>query len=107
VSEYAIALFDVEGFIILDDEGKLYTNQTGGVSCNHPTATGTFLFGSIPEEIQLLTLDKCYLDELEIMKINHAFNMAGIPFVATSGEEAWLHGEYENKSAIATWENSD
>ena len=105
--EHPTALFDKEGFILLSDDGQWWTNQTGGVSCNHPVAQGEFQYHPIPRNIQRELVDRCYLDAGDISKLNYLFAQAGIPFVAESGEEAWVHGSLNGKPAIATWENSD
>ena len=114
--DHPTALYDKEGFIFLDTEGEWFTNQTGGVSCNHPVAQGRFVYKPIPVEIQRLTVDKCYLDSGDCAQLSYHFQQAGIPFTVDGGEEAWAtgtftildsDGEPEKVPAIAIWENSD
>jgi hypothetical protein len=113
--DHPTALYDKEGFIFLDTEGEWFTNQTGGVSCNHPVAQGRFVYQPIPRQIQRETVDKGYFDSGDRAKLDYLFNQAGIPFRVDGGEEAWATGTYtleqdgEKKEvpAIAIWENSD
>jgi len=108
--EDAACLFDHEGVIYLDNNGGWYTNQTGGVSCNHPKAQGRFVIYPIPEGVKRALYDCCYADDGELDQCDRAFREAGLPWKVDrcySNEEAWLHVNINGEPAILTWENSD
>lgn len=98
---------DIEGIILLKPTGKIYQNQTGCVSCNHSEAEGEWIPVKIPEEIQRRTCRDGSCDSFTAEIFNRHFAEAGVPFRVTDGEEAWLHGFYNEEPAIATWWNCD
>lgn len=104
-----------EGLILLHEEGRLYTNQTGGVMCNHPEARGFFAPVPVPNTIKELMCCQ-YLSEGDQedplwQKVTLAFAEAKCPFVPLHGEEAWLTGLISTdqgiRLAILTWPNCD
>lgn len=106
--EKPIDLYDDEGMIILDPSGKLYSNQTGGACCNHPTARGIFVPQAIPEFIKKEFWDQCYLSKAgvagcnELLKANYAgYRLTG------EGEEAWVRVKGLDFEGILVYENSD
>lgn len=103
---------DFEGengaLIILDETGNIFTNQTGGVCCNHPQARGRLVLLTVPTEIQTYCLNPYfdgnpggYLDALLCKYMDH------IKLRSDRQEEAWLRITYYNRDAILTWNNSD
>lgn len=103
----AIDLYDQEGLIRLSEDGQLYSNQTGGVCCNHPTARGFFEPMVIPEQIKGIFWDKCFADEEGISRANEILQQLAYPFRITGGEEAWLYVKGLGFDGILTYENSD
>lgn len=103
---------DCEGIIVLKSTGKVYVNQTGGISCNQSSAEGEWIPTPIPYTIQRRTCCRYFAassnsDQFEMDIINREFAEAGIPFKAVSGEEAWIEGFYKDQPAIVTWWNCD
>jgi hypothetical protein len=105
--EKPIDLYDVEGMIILDNNGKLYSNQTGGVMCGHPTARGVFQPMSVPQFIKDEFLDSMYCSEAGITKCNELLESINAPYRITGGEEAWVSVKGLDFEGILTYENSD
>lgn len=113
----AIPLWDgeSEGVIVISDAGELYTNQTGGVACNHPEARGTFIHLAVPEELQTFFCRSRaetggYLDDEEAAAVNAIFISNLMPMMLEPGarvEEAWVPVRYGLTSAILTWNNCD
>lgn len=104
-----------EGLIVLHDDGTLYTNQTAGVLCNHPTARGYLHPMPVPEAIKDICYDSVFLDPSQLDACDAALRDLGLPMrVDRQGrnEEAWLSvdlglGRYESTRGILAWENSD
>jgi hypothetical protein len=105
--ETPIDLYYTEGMIILDDNGQLYSNQTGGASCNHPIARGIFRPMVVPEFIKNEFWDQMYCSESGITKCNKMLKSIGADYRITGGEEAWVRVKGLDFEGILIYENSD
>ena len=120
------------GLIVLCGSGVFYTNQTGGLACNHPVAEGVFvpLDDGVGRPTQY-RLSQHFrgsweaLNEEDAKVIDTALKSGNLGFVSVSRKrlsestEAWVHVEldlskcgellsnFEDNKAILTWENSD
>jgi hypothetical protein len=85
------------GVIISAPTGFEYTNQVGGISCNHPRYEGIF----IPTSIVDVSCDRvggCYgtpIEEGRVGELNEAFRAHGIPVAVDrerlgQSEECWI-----------------
>jgi hypothetical protein len=122
---------DVPLLLIRDAQGETYEGQTGGVSCNHPKATG-FVVNILGAESLGEYLDGphhnqwCgFLDEDGLAALDEYLRGHRIPLRTTLGyyDEGWvsvsiedtaLYGPqwaylqpYEDRSAILVWNNCD
>lgn len=115
--------------LIEDHMGKTYRGQSGGVSCNHPEATG-ILFnlrkaGKLKELLDGPHHQRwCgYIDAEGAAEIDRYFTELGIPLRTSWGfhDEGWVYvtvqsiqdekwsylAPYEGRSGILIWNNCD
>lgn len=109
-----ITIYDLdhdEGLIVEAEGGTTYTNQTGGVCCNHPTAVGYWVPLWVPRAIQHICYDSSYLtaeEEEGVEKLLPTFLPGATVNREETNEEAWVHLILPgDQRAILTWENSD
>jgi hypothetical protein len=123
---------DLPLLIVEDLSGQTYEGQSGGVSCNHHSATGV-VFNIVGAQGLKEYLDGThharycgYIDEEGLAYIDGYFKSYGMPLHTTSGynEEGWISvtiaediemycsqwaylQPYEGRSAILVWNNCD
>lgn len=107
---------DEEGAILYtSDEGTPFTNQVGGYNCHHPIAK---IWDIEPVSIQKNLQDHftgpiyggwCGPNEFKME--SKAFIESQLEgFMLTENfenQEAWIHGIYNARKCIITWNNSD
>ena len=100
-----------EGLIVLAADGREYSNQTGGVLCDHPVATGVWVPLAVPSRIKEVCYDSTYPDRETLDTVDHILAVF-IPGARVDrdapNQEAWVHLLLpQGGRAILTWENSD
>lgn len=106
MEEEAHTLYNSTGILVFNDEGKLYTNQTGGVCCHHPEARGNFYPVDLPEEISDMLYG--YLGEEDFININHKLGKYGLWFrLDGTGEEGWWGVKVMGGDGVLIHPNSD
>lgn len=120
----AIFLDHYEGeltLIVQTSDGKKYTNQTGGCSCDHPVTRGYIIqLNGNSSALSAACNYSCYVDESNLLKVQRILDntdLQGLRLKVTHGmnQEAWLQVEIEGchrdwngeTQGILTWNNSD
>ena len=91
--------------IILGVTGKVYSNQTGGIMCDHPEVEGTLYRLTLPEDPVSLHTISCEADENVIALLERC--IPGFHADPAPQEEAWVTGQIGGQPCVVTYGNCD